>query len=44
MVHWWFMEARGEYVTWTGVGSEIEGPVITVLELIEEMKLNQVTG
>ena len=34
---------KGEYATSTGVGSGIEGPVIPVLELIEEMILNQVT-
>ena len=36
MVQWWFMEARGEYATWTGVYSGIDGPPITVLELIEK--------
>ena len=43
MVHWWFIEGRGEYATWTGIGSVIDGPVITVLELIEERNLNQLT-
>ena len=33
MVHWWFIEARGEYAIWTGVGPGIGGPVMPVLEL-----------
>ena len=44
MVYWWFIEAKGEYATKTKVGPGNEGPVIPVLELIEEANLNQLTG
>ena len=38
------MEVSGEYATWTGVGPGIEDSVMLVLECVEDMNLNQLTG
>ena len=38
------MGASGEYATWKGIGPEDGGSVLLVMELIEDMNLNQLTG